>query len=35
MGENGRRLIAEQGGATGLNMAVIDRLLGVSRHGDR
>lgn len=27
MGENGRRLIAEQGGATVLNMAVIDRLL--------
>lgn len=27
MGENGRRLIAEQGGATALNMAVIDRLL--------
>lgn len=27
MGENGRRLIAEQGGATGLNMAVIDRLM--------
>lgn len=35
MGENGRRLIAEQGGATGLNMAVIDRLLGESCHGDR
>ncbi|HZV81163.1 MAG TPA: 3-deoxy-D-manno-octulosonic acid transferase [Geobacteraceae bacterium] len=27
MRESGRRLIAEQGGATGLNMAVIDRLL--------
>jgi len=27
MGENGRRLIAEQGGATALNMAVIDRLM--------
>jgi len=27
MGENGRRLIAEQGGATVLNMAVIDRLM--------
>jgi 3-deoxy-D-manno-octulosonic-acid transferase len=28
MGENGHRLIAEQGGATSLNMAVVDRLLG-------
>ena len=27
MGGNGRQMIAEQGGATGLNMAVIDRLL--------
>jgi len=27
MGESGRRLIAEQGGATALNMAIIDRLM--------
>lgn len=33
MGENGRRLLREQGGATALNLAVVDQFLRVTPHG--